>query len=86
MRDETIDTTTKGGFNDIRVRSDQRIVVSAGWDKRIRLYHYQRNRALAVLKFHKAAVTSVDFCPATGLLASSSQDAKVALWNIYSYA
>ena len=41
---------SKAGTADINVRNDDRIAAAAGWDGRIRLYHAQKAKPLAILK------------------------------------
>lgn len=73
------------GVNDLRIRScDCRVFATAGWDHRVRVWAWRRPRPLAVLRFHVASVTSVDFNPANrSVLASASQDTRIAIWRIY---
>jgi len=73
------------GVNDLRVRpNDCRIFATAGWDHRIRVWAWRKPRPLAALRFHVASVTSVDFNPAErSVLASASQDTRIAIWRIY---
>lgn len=73
----------KRGVADVAVRADGRLAAVGAWDGRVRLYHYSRRRALAVLKYHSKAVTCVCFQPNTGLLASASRDCTIAMWSIY---
>ena len=74
----------KKGVNDIQIRGDDKVVISAGWDYRVRVYAFKKPRPLAVLKFHTDAVTSIDFNPAiTSMFATASQDSRIALWSIY---
>lgn len=76
--------TVKKGVNDIRIRSDDKLVVSAGWDYRVKVYALKKPRPLAVLKFHTDAVTSIDFNPTiSNTFATASQDTRIALWSLY---
>jgi len=38
------------GIADICIRQDQRLFATAGWDGKIRVFHYQKQKALAVLQ------------------------------------
>ncbi|EFJ26111.1 hypothetical protein SELMODRAFT_98524 [Selaginella moellendorffii] len=71
------------GIGDVAVRPDCKIAATAGWDNRVRIYDYQRRRALAILKYHSSSVTGVVFSSDNALLASSSQDSCIALWSLY---
>lgn len=65
------------------IRSDSRIVATAGWDKQVRVFHYSKEKPLAVLQYHKAGVNDVVFDARTRVLASASKDGTIALWSIY---
>jgi WD40 repeat protein len=66
-------TNTKhAGQQSLRVRSDGRILVTGGWDSRIRIYSTKTLKEVAVLKWHKEGVYAVDF--ATVLTAEDLQE------------
>jgi WD40 repeat protein len=66
-------TNTKhAGQQSLRVRSDGRIIVTGGWDSRIRIYSTKTLKEVAVLKWHKEGVYAVDF--ATVLTAEDLQE------------
>ncbi|KAJ0404987.1 hypothetical protein P43SY_004904 [Pythium insidiosum] len=73
-----------GGINAIRLRGDQRIFATAGWDHRVRVFHTRTLKPLAILKYHTDSVFAVDFTPDHNLLLSASKDHKIAVWSIYS--
>ncbi|TYZ63745.1 hypothetical protein PybrP1_003714 [[Pythium] brassicae (nom. inval.)] len=72
-----------GGFGAIRIRSDQRVFATAGWDHRVRVFHARKLKPLAILKHHTESVFGLDFSPDSALLASASKDHKIALWSVY---
>ena len=86
---------TNPGVNAVRIRtSDGRLLVTGGWDSRVRVFSVTTTSArrkktpkvpklLAVLDFHKASVNALDFSPFDGMLAAGSNDGIVSAWNLY---
>nr|CCA14891.1 cleavage induced conserved hypothetical protein [Albugo laibachii Nc14] len=72
-----------GGIASISVRPDERIFATTGWDRRTRIFHAQKLRPLAILKYHSDSVFDAAFSPDSKLLATGSKDKKIALWSIY---
>ncbi|XP_077805144.1 guanine nucleotide-binding protein subunit beta-like protein 1 isoform X2 [Macaca mulatta] len=73
---------TNPGIAEITIRPDRKILATAGWDHRIRVFHWRTMQPLAVLAFHSAAVQCVAFA-ADGLLAAGSKDQRISLWSLY---
>lgn len=73
----------EAGIGDIALRGDDKIVATAGWDYRVRIYDYRRRKPLAVLKYHQMIVNGVAFSDDCKWLASCSKDSSVALWSLY---
>lgn len=71
------------GTADITMRKDDKIIATAGWDCRVRVFDYHRSRALATLKYHADLVNAVCFSDDCKLLASASKDGTIALWSLY---
>lgn len=53
--------TKHAGQQSLRVRLDGRLLVTGGWDKRVRVYSTKTLKELAVLKWHTEGVYAVDF-------------------------
>ena len=65
------------------LRGDSRIFATAGWDKKVRVFHYVKRKPLAVLQYHKAGVNDVRFDSRTQALASAGKDGSIALWHVF---
>lgn len=53
--------TKHAGQQSLRVRSDGRLIVTGGWDARVRIYSSKTLKEVAVLKWHKEGVYAVAF-------------------------
>ncbi|KAM4855924.1 guanine nucleotide-binding protein subunit beta-like protein 1 [Urocitellus parryii] len=73
---------TNPGIADVMIRPDRKILATAGWDHRIRIFHWRTMKPLAVLAFHSASVHCVAFA-ADGLLAAGSKDQRISIWSLY---
>jgi len=73
------------GINRLLIREDQKIMLSAGWDHRIRIFNWKSFKELAILKYHQQSILAIDFCPlsCSGEFVSSSKDGRIAIWNLY---
>ncbi|XP_015238525.1 PREDICTED: guanine nucleotide-binding protein subunit beta-like protein 1 isoform X1 [Cyprinodon variegatus] len=75
------------GVSQLRIRDDGRLLASAGWDHRVRVFGWKKLRPLAVLQYHTDMVLSVAFSdhqdPRQRLLAAGSKDQRISLWSIY---
>ncbi|OCK78945.1 ASTRA-associated protein 1 [Lepidopterella palustris CBS 459.81] len=56
-----INPTKHSGQQSLRVRSDGRILATAGWDGRVRIYSTKSLKEVAVLKWHREGVYGVGF-------------------------
>ncbi|XP_044921247.1 guanine nucleotide-binding protein subunit beta-like protein 1 isoform X4 [Mustela putorius furo] len=73
---------TNPGIADVKIRPDCKILATAGWDHRVRVFHWRTMKPLAVLRFHSATVHCVAFA-ADGLLAAGSGDQRISIWSLY---
>eukprot|EP01118_Nematostelium_gracile_P008118 TRINITY_DN2678_c0_g2_i1.p1 TRINITY_DN2678_c0_g2~~TRINITY_DN2678_c0_g2_i1.p1 ORF type:complete len:160 (+),score=36.86 TRINITY_DN2678_c0_g2_i1:74-553(+) len=71
------------GISDVRIRQDQKIFVSTGWDHRVRVFNLKKLVPLAILKGFTQQLNCVDFCENSNLLAAAGNDQKISVWSIY---
>ncbi|MEQ2287152.1 hypothetical protein AMECASPLE_009537 [Ameca splendens] len=75
------------GVSQLRIRDDSRLLASAGWDHRVRVFGWKKLQPLAVLQYHTDMVLSLAFSdhqdPRQRLLAAGSKDQRISLWSIY---
>lgn len=81
-------TLVNPGVSQLCLRGDGKLLASAGWDHRVRLFGWKKLQPLAVLQYHTDMVQSVAFSdhqdPRQRLLAAGSKDQRISLWSIYS--
>ncbi|CAG5920083.1 unnamed protein product [Menidia menidia] len=79
---------TNPGVSQLCIREDGKLLASAGWDHRVRIFGWKKLRPLAVLQYHTDMVQSVAFSDHQDarqrLLAAGSKDQRISLWSIYS--
>ncbi|CAM4673006.1 unnamed protein product [Caretta caretta] len=75
------------GIADVAIRQDKKILATAGWDHRIRIFGWKKLKPLAILDYHTATVHCVSFSdhsrPSERLLAAGSRDHRISIWSIY---
>ncbi|XP_030274162.1 guanine nucleotide-binding protein subunit beta-like protein 1 isoform X2 [Sparus aurata] len=80
-------TMVNPGVSQLCIRGDGKLLASAGWDHRVRVFGWKKLRPLAVLQYHTDMVQSVAFSdhqdPKQRLLAAGSKDQRISLWSIY---
>lgn len=80
-------TLINPGVSQLCIRGDTKLLASAGWDHRVRVFGWKKLRPLAVLQYHSDMVLSVAFSdhqdPRQRLLAAGSKDQRISLWSIY---
>jgi len=73
---------TQNGISQVKIRQDEKIYATCGWDRRIRIFNFKKHTPLAILKYHTESIYTLDFS-SNNILASGSKDMKIALWSIY---
>lgn len=80
-------TLVNPGVSQMCIRQDSKLLASAGWDHRVRVFGWKRLKPLAVLQYHTDMVLSVAFSnhqdSRQRLLAAGSKDQRISLWSIY---
>ncbi|KAI1901080.1 hypothetical protein AGOR_G00056450 [Albula goreensis] len=75
------------GISLLRIRQDRKMLASAGWDHRIRLFGWKKLKPLAVLQHHTDSVLCVAFSdhqdPRHRVMAAGSKDQRISVWSVY---
>ena len=81
---------TNSGLSTAVVRGDGKILVTGGWDGRLRVFSWLKPlklKPLAVLQFHSEAVESLisssDGPAGKQLVVAGGKDGKISVWDIY---
>eukprot|EP00003_Mantamonas_plastica_P014192 TRINITY_DN24608_c0_g1_i1.p2 TRINITY_DN24608_c0_g1~~TRINITY_DN24608_c0_g1_i1.p2 ORF type:complete len:129 (-),score=17.26 TRINITY_DN24608_c0_g1_i1:238-576(-) len=76
---------TKPGFSDIAIDAvTNKVVATAGWDHRIRVFKFSRKlKPLAILKGHTDTINDLAFSAKdTYTIASASNDGRIGIWSL----
>jgi guanine nucleotide-binding protein subunit beta-2-like 1 protein len=65
-------------FQDVK----QPIIVSASWDRTIKVWDNSVMRLMHTFVGHKAQINTLDLAPNTNIIASGGRDGKVNIWNL----
>lgn len=78
------------GINCIRIRSDQKVFATGGWDGRIRIFSWKSLRPLAVLTEHKTGgIMDIAYSNSkismwnAPIMAAAGMDGQISLWDLY---
>ena len=84
---------TNPGIGAVMVRGDGRLLVTGGWDTRLRLFSWgpDKLKPLAVLQFHSESVETLLCCDnleqgrlkGRRLIVAGGKDGKISFWDIY---
>ncbi|XP_078486822.1 guanine nucleotide-binding protein subunit beta-like protein 1 [Ciona intestinalis] len=75
------------GIAAVKIRRDQKIIATGGWDYKVRIFGFKKLKPLACLQYHTGTVQALAFCnhpdSSKQILACGSTDQKISIWNIY---
>lgn len=77
------------GVNAVAFRNDFKLLATAGWDNRVRIFSWPKIKPLAILESHASAINclawsaSLRSLGSIQLLAACSKDSRISLWSIY---
>ena len=66
---------------DVAFISDDRRLVSAGWDGTVRFWDHELGEEVALLESHRPHVWDIEFSADETLMATAGSDGKVRLWQ-----
>ena len=90
-----VSEVTNPGLGAVMVRGDGRLLVTGGWDTRLRLFSWgaspDKVKPLAVLQFHSESVETLVCCDnleqgrlkGRRLIVAGGKDGKISFWDIY---
>ncbi|XP_037952630.1 guanine nucleotide-binding protein subunit beta-like protein 1 [Teleopsis dalmanni] len=78
------------GINCVRIRADQKVFATGGWDGRVRIFSWKSLRPLAVLTEHKTGgIMDIAYSEAkvpmwnAPIMAAAGMDGQITLWDLY---
>ncbi|MEZ2236235.1 caspase family protein [Microcoleus sp.] len=71
----------KNGVYALAFSSEGKLIVSAGYDKKLRILNLEKHTILPPIEAHQKLITAVRFSPNGQLLASASNDGTVKIWK-----
>ncbi|PAA78859.1 hypothetical protein BOX15_Mlig002994g1, partial [Macrostomum lignano] len=74
------------GVGCLAYRPDGRLLLSASWDSRIRLYSGKSCRQLAVLSTHSSSVSALAFNSTNGCFYSGDKEGLICAWELYAHS
>jgi WD40 repeat protein len=66
----------------IRNRSPS-LLVTGGWDGKVRVFGARSFRSLAILHFHTKGIRCVEVDERNNLIVTASNDGTIAAWSLY---
>ena len=77
-------SVTNKGMGSVVIRQDSKLLITGGWDGRLRLFSWlkpDKLKPLAVLQYHKDSVESI--VSQDNMIVAGSKDGKISVWRIY---
>ena len=75
---------TNKGLSEAVIRDDHKILITAGWDARLRLFSWikpDKLKPLAVLQYQKQSVETIS--TQDNMIVAGSKDGRISVWRIY---
>ena len=69
-------------ISQIKYSPDGKLLVSASWDKTIKLWNADNGELVDTLKGHRDGINSIVFTPDSKILISGSEDKTIKLWSL----
>jgi WD40 repeat protein len=68
------------GISDISIKNDNRIIVTGGWDYKIRYFDIKKFKCLGIFEYHTKSINCLEF-NSNNLVCVGSKDHKISIWD-----
>lgn len=69
-------------ISQIKYSPNGKLIASAGWDKKIKIWHSESGDLINTIEGHKAGVNTLAFTPDGQVLISADEDKNIKLWKL----